>query len=497
VSCPVFRSLLLTILVAPALWIAMPGTPYAASPNSLQEALGAPPPAELAPPPGQNPFKEPLTRSAPFIGLDEGPMRPLGKGSDPPGFKALPMTGPQAPAGPRAPHVPAPKVSGASPMPLRNSTAHTPPRIAPASREAQDARTTPSPVSPVAEGRGAKPSLSDMIGQMIMVGFGGVELEEKDPLLASIRAGRTGNILLFARGAAAGPKNIVSPGQLRLLTARLQKAAPRPLFIAVEQEGGRAQALSPERGFEGGRAAAVLGKGNPDGTRRAARRMGLEMAALGINFDLAPVADLAINPFHPAIAGLQRSFGADPQSAAAHAIAFGEGLAQAGVAPCLKHFPGYGSAGEADALPDISATWRPAELIPFQTAIRAGLPGAVMPGRMRHRGLDALHPASLSAPVLTGLLRGKLGFTGVIISDDLQHESLAGAYGLEERILLAVEAGVDILAFGNNSRMPELSADAIHAVLLRLTQEGRISPARIEQSFARISRLKQRFAGWK
>jgi beta-N-acetylhexosaminidase len=227
--------------------------------------------------------------------------------------------------------------------------------------------------------------------------------------------------------------------------------------------------------------------------------MGLEMAAVGINLDLAPVADLQINPFHPAIAARQRSFGANPQLAADHVIAFGEGLAQAGIAPCLKHFPGLGSAREdgRDIMPDISATWRAAELIPFQKAIQAGWPGAVMPGHLHHRGLDALRPISLSTPALNGILRGTMGFTGVIISDDMQRSAIAGYYSLEDRILLAVEAGTDILVFSNNTRLPELNADEVHSVLLRLVQQGRISPARIEQSFERIARLKQRFAGWK
>ncbi|MDR2695518.1 MAG: hypothetical protein LBC79_03970, partial [Deltaproteobacteria bacterium] len=258
------------------------------------------------------------------------------------------------------------------------------------------------------------------------------------------------------------------------------------------------QRLRPEQGFTGGPAAAALGKGSPEATRRAARRMGLEMAAVGINFDFAPVADLNIKHSGAGIGAMQRSFGANPQRAAAHVIAFGEGLIQAGVAPCLKHFPGQGSAGSDSpgVMPDISATWQPDELIPFQKAIQAGWPGAVMAGHLHHRGLDALRPASLSEPVLNGLLRGKMGFAGVIVSGDMQGDAAAGAYSLEDRILLAVEAGVDILLFGNNSRMPQVSADEIHAVLLRLAHEGRISPARIEQSFARISRLKQRFAGW-
>ena len=427
--------------------------------------------------------------AAPFIDPGEAPPRAPGSRGDSPGFKPLPMTG-SGPKNPYAPQVPDTRTPGRKASltaPARNSTT-TPLQAAPAvpaSRNASAGRT--------------EPTLSDMIGQMIMIGMKGFELRDADPLLAGIRAGRAGNILLFERDALGGPKNIESPAQLRLLTARLQKAAPRPLCIAVDQEGGKVQRLRPERGFEGGPAAAVLGNGSPDATRQAARRMGLEMAAVGITMNFAPVADLNINPLNPAIGAMQRSFGANPHLAAAHAIAFGEGMIQAGVAPCLKHFPGHGSAREDshDSLPDITASWQPTELIPFQKAILEGWAGAVMPGHLYHRGLDALRPASLSARVLNGLLRGTMGFTGVIVSDDLQMGAVAKAYSLEDRILLAVEAGVDILVFGNNSRMPELSADKIHAVLLRLVQQGRISPARIAASFVRISRLKQRFAGWK
>ena len=479
--------LALTIFLALTAWLAVPDKAQAADSNSLYESLAAPPP-DFVPPQGPNPFAEPLKRSAPFIDLGDESTRVPDKWGKQPGFRPLPLTGRQIPASPAAPQVPVSEIPH-SKTPLasssQNRAATAPLQGAPASRNIPSGQK--------------ELSLSDMIGQMIMVGFNGFELRDTDPLLTSIRAGRTGNIILFERGPSGASKNIKSPAQVHLLAARLQKAAPHPLFIAVDQEGGNVQRLKPERGFEGGQAAAVLGRGSPDATRQAALRVGLEMAAVGINFDFAPVADLNVNPSSPAIGAMQRSFGANPNLTAAHVIAFGEGLIQAGVAPCLKHFPGHGSAREdshAD-MPDISTTWQPAELVPFQKAFLAGWSGAVMSGHLYHRGLDALHPASLSPRILTGLLRGKMQFTGVIVSDDLQMEAVAKFYTLEERILLAVEAGVDILLFTNNRRTQDVSADEIHAALLRLVQQGRISPSRIALSFERICRLKQRFAGWK
>lgn len=452
----------------------------AASSPSLQELLGAPPQPAVTDrqKTNENPFREPLRRSAPFIDTGEDAPRPA-QGftrGDPPGFAPLP---PPYAAAPKAPAAPA-----LSPVPPADAVKKT---GGPAASEH---------LRPAAS---ATANLSDMLGQMILIGFTGFDLPDKSPLAASIRAGRVGGVILFEHSPSGAAKNIESAAQLRLLCARLQQLAPRPLFIAADQEGGRVQRLRPERGFEGGPAAAVLGRGSPDETRRAARRMGLEMAALGINLDFAPVADLNLNPLSPAIGALQRSFGADPRLVSAHVTAFAEGLAAAGVAPCLKHFPGHGSAGadSHDVLPDISASWRSEELTPYREIPSAKLSVAVMPGHLFHRGLDALYPASLSPRILDGLLRTRLGFRGVVITDDLQMDAVARSYSLEERILLAVEAGADMLIFSNNTRAPEVTADRIHAVLSALVRQGRISERRVALSFERISRFKQRFAGWK
>ncbi len=413
------------------------------------------------------------------------PVRPFGH-DDPPVYGSTPaVPGPKAPT---PPVVPAPQV--AAPRGAASTQQKAP-------QAAQPQKGAP----PAAASSGPKQAdLAFMIGQMIMVGFSGFDLPDNNPLAESLRAGRAGGIILFDRSVrTGGPKNIESPAQLRMLTARLQRLAPRPLFIAVDQEGGRVQRLKPERGFEGGPAAAALGRGSPENTRLAARRMGLEMAALGINFDFAPVADLNRNPLSPAVGALQRSFGADPHQVATHALAFSDGLAQAGVASCLKHFPGHGSAGADShaALPDITASWRQDELVPYREAVERKRPAAVMAGHLFHRGLDALYPASLSVRILAGLLRGKLGFAGVILTDDLQMGAVANAYSVEERVRLAVEAGADIVIFGNNCHAPDVTADEIHGILLRLVNRGVISKTRIALSYERISLLKRQFAGWK
>lgn len=287
-------------------------------------------------------------------------------------------------------------------------------------------------------------------------------------------------------------RNIQSPAQVRALTAGLQAAARTQLFIAVDQEGGRVRRLREEAGFPFSPSAKAMGQGTPDETLREGERTGRLLADLGINLDFAPVADVDVNPASPAIGALERSFSADPETVAAHAGAFSRGLLSRGVLPCLKHFPGHGSA-MADShlgLTDISRTWSPAELIPYERLIPRGANPLIMCGHLFLERFDADHPATLSPAVLTGLLRERLGFTGVIVSDDMQMRAITAHYGLEEAVLRAVEAGVDILVFGNNLDYdPDIVSKAVDT-LVRGVDSGRLSRQRIEASFDRIGKAK-------
>ncbi len=337
------------------------------------------------------------------------------------------------------------------------------------------------------------PALEALAGQMLLVGFEGTDLPRNAPILESLRRGHAGGVLLRAR-------NVVSPPQVRVLTAQLQRAALEggqpPLFIAVPQEGGFVQVLHPKKGFEGGAAAAKLGMGTVDATHVAARRMGLEMAALGVNLDLAPAGDLNLNPLSPDVGRKFRSFGPGPERTAAHVLAFGQGLAQAGVIPCLTSFPGCGSVmdimgGKPLGLRDIGGTWRNVELTPYRRAVENGWPGMIMPADVYHRGLDALYPVSLSPRALTDVLRGRLGFKGVILSGDLGAQG--SQYTLEESLRLAVAAGADVLFLPEDRFGGVTVADTAHALLVRLVREGRVPEARLRLSWDRIMLLKERF----
>jgi len=467
--------------------------------------------------------------------------------------------------GPTAPVVPAPKV--AAPKAPSIPGVSVPGVSGPA--------RTVSPAAPkVTEGMPAsgarshgEPSLSDMIGQMLMVGFRGAEAQAVAPsasdvlglggllrsalpgtkkanatngtkagatattgatasagsagaagtsgssgtygvneVLDDIRAGRVGGVILFDRDVTTGSpeRNIISPKQVRALSAALQAAAGAspaglPLFVAVDQEGGRVQRLKPERGFTQYPPARQLGQGTVAETRLRAVAMGRELSDVGVNLNFAPVVDVDVNPDSPAIGRLGRSYGRDPRTVAAHAAAFINGMAQAGVVSCLKHFPGHGSARTDSHLgvTDVSATHRPEELWPYRTLLRPagnawadGWGGMVMVGHLYDNRLDAAHPATLSRAAIDGLLRRDIDWRGVVITDDLQMGAITDRYPLEEVVFRAVDAGADILLFGNNLRwQPDLTA-RVHATLTGLVQSGRIAEDRIRQSYQRIARLK-------
>ncbi len=334
------------------------------------------------------------------------------------------------------------------------------------------------------------PLLQRQIGAMLMCGFRGLRLADDPQFLCQVRAGHLGGVILFDRDVETGEsgRNVTGPGQLCHLTRELQEAAPHPLWVAVDQEGGAVCRLKEGLGFPPLEAPGRLGRrGDEEATLRQATATATMLRQCGIHLNLAPAVDLDRNPDCPVIGRLERSYSADPQVVIRHAALFVEAHRRQGVATALKHFPGHGSS-KTDShlgLPDITATWDEEELLPFAELIRRGLADAVMVAHVFHAGLDPGFPATLSPAIVTGLLRERLGFSGVVVSDDLQMGAIAGSYGLEETLWRAVTAGVDLLVFGNNLAFdPDLPEQAF-ATLLALVERGDLSPARIEESASR------------
>ncbi|MBG0791747.1 MAG: glycoside hydrolase family 3 [Desulfovibrionaceae bacterium] len=333
-----------------------------------------------------------------------------------------------------------------------------------------------------------------MIGQMLMVGFRGFTAPPDSRIARDIRDLHLGGVVLFDYDAALGRvgRNIESPAQVKALNASLQSYADTPLFIGVDQEGGKVQRLKKEYGFHETPSALAVCSAGEFKVRMAAYMVGSTCSAGGFNLDFAPVADVNADPDSPAIGKLERSFSDDPKQVARCAEIFMGELKRCGVLSCLKHFPGHGSAGtdSHEGLTDVTDTWTEAELIPYRELIEKGLPTMIMTAHVFNAHLDPEYPASLSKKVVTGLLREQLGYEGVVVTDDLTMGAITKFYGQNEAIRLAVMAGADILLFGNNLVYDEAIAGKAHAALRRMVGDGTIPLKRIEESYARIMALK-------
>jgi beta-N-acetylhexosaminidase len=342
-----------------------------------------------------------------------------------------------------------------------------------------------------------EPSLDVKIGQMIMLGFRGATPDGSSAILRAIRELHLGSVVLFDYDVAltSPVRNITSPEQVQTLIAALQAEAEIPLLVAADQEGGRVARFGPRNGFPATFSAQRLGEsGDPEATRQQAAAIALTLAAAGVNLNLAPVVDLNINPANPVIGGVERSFSADPAVVAEHAAAFIEAHHSHGILCTAKHFPGHGSSA-ADThlgLVDVSTAWSRGELEPYAALIGRGLCDAVMTAHVFHAGLDPELPATLSPAVIDGILRAELGYDGVVITDDMQMKAIRDYYTFPRAVQLAVKAGVDIIAIANNSVYNEdAGAVAVQAIRAML-DTGEIDEARIDLTYQRIRRLKQR-----
>jgi len=253
--------------------------------------------------------------------------------------------------------------------------------------------------------------------------------------------------------------------------------------------------LRPSRGFPETMPAQYLGQANDLSlTNREALKIAKTLSKAGINLNLAPVVDLNINPDNPVIGKLERSFSADPEIVTNHTEEFIKAHREIGILCALKHFPGHGSSTQDShkGLTDITKTWTERELVPYQELIVQDLADIIMTAHVYNAELDHRYPATLSKAIITGILRDRLNYDGVVISDDMQMGAIADHYGFETAIELTLKAGVDIILIGNNSEYDETAAARAVNVIKKMVSSGRISPDRVNQSYLRIQRLKQK-----
>jgi beta-N-acetylhexosaminidase len=279
--------------------------------------------------------------------------------------------------------------------------------------------------------------------------------------------------------------NIVSTAQLRELTDSIYAANPRAI-IAIDEEGGDVTRLHYASGspLPGN---AILGRiDDLEYTESIGRRIGWELRRTGFNLNFAPDADINSNPNNPVIG--VRSFGSAPDNVSSQVAAWTRGLQSTAVAACAKHFPGHGDTSEDShlALPVVDRNLdelRDRELLPFAAAIAAGTK-TIMSSHIMLPQLDPERPATLSRPILQDLLRGELGFDGVIVSDALDMAGASGTIGIPEAAVRALDAGCDLLCIGSGTTPTEF--DGIEEFIRLAITEGRLATARVEDAAARV-----------
>ncbi|MCZ7542642.1 MAG: glycoside hydrolase family 3 protein [Anaerolineae bacterium] len=329
------------------------------------------------------------------------------------------------------------------------------------------------------------------VGQLFMVSVWGPELPINGQRF--IQQTAPGGVVLFE-------SNTGSPASLARFTNALQEAAAGgglpPLFIAVDHEGGLIQRLKDDNGFTVFPVGQlVTATGDPADAAAVGRAMAEELLAVGINMNLAPVADLETNRENPVVA--RRAYGSDPDMVGRTIAAFIEGAQEARLLAVAKHFPGHGATTQDShtGLPVLdhdAARLRAVEMVPFQYAADAGV-AAIMAAHIWFPNLEPEEgrPASLSYPVLTGLLREAMGYQGLIMTDALDMNAIDRRFFYGEAARLAVQAGVDLIAFGGQVSLEDQQA-AI-AEVIQAVEDGAIPQARIDESARRILETKARF----
>lgn len=321
-------------------------------------------------------------------------------------------------------------------------------------------------------------SATSAAGQLLIVGFDGTRYTSA--IGSWFKKIRPAGVILFAR-------NIENADQTRTLISDIVKLAEdqslAPLFVCVDQEGGGVSRLPKE--YPPFPTARALGKdGSSELVETIHAKMGRVLADIGFNVDFAPVLDLDTNPVNPIIG--DRSFSSDPEKAGRLGRAAIRGLRSAGILTCAKHFPGHGDTS-LDSHHDLPVDSRSAgrieevELHPFREALEEDVE-FVMTAHVIYPAFDELLPATLSEKIVTGLLRNKMGYNGLIVGDDMDMKAVSDHWGTEESTRLAMKAGVDTLLVCHETPRRE----AVHESLKRMIGEGEMAP---EEVLARIGRI--------
>jgi beta-N-acetylhexosaminidase len=342
--------------------------------------------------------------------------------------------------------------------------------------------------------------LKKQIGQMLMVGFRGIEAPENYYIYNVIKEVGVGSIILsdYDVPSSSFPRNIINPEQTKKLVSDLQGYSETPLFIAIDVEGGSVNRLKQKYGFISILSAEKMGQDKTlKTTNNESLKLAEELKGLGINMNLSPVVDVNINPSNPVIGFLGRSFSSDVNVVVDNARVFIQNHVDNNIITVEKHFPGHGSSTKDSHLGmvDVTDTYKEEELYPYQKLNEDGLLNAVMTAHVINKNIDKDYPATLSKVFLQDILRNQIGFKGIIISDDIQMSAISDNYGFEEAIIMAINAGCDIVNVYNNSPIgyDEQAIYKARDAIFNAVKEKRIEEKRITESYNRILELKKKF----
>src|SRR5438034_3900485 len=334
-------------------------------------------------------------------------------------------------------------------------------------------------------------SLEEQIGQVLMVGFWGNTPSQE--IIDLIQHYHAGSIILLSRNVRAAQQVLELTRSLQMIAK--QAGHPYPLLIAIDQENGIVQRLGEAATiFPGNMALGAID--SEEIAYKVALATGQELKALGINMNLAPVVDVNNNSANPVIG--VRSFGEDPQQVARLGAAMVKGYRAAGILSCLKHFPGHGDTTTDShlALPVIPYTLQrleALELVPFWSGIEARAEGVMIahiafPTLMEQNTL----PATLSSTIVQELLRKQLDFKGIILSDCMEMEAISETFGTERGVVMALQAGIDLVLVSHEYKYQRASIEAIQAAI----QSHELTTQPVRQAAERVLKLKAGYLSW-
>ena len=314
-------------------------------------------------------------------------------------------------------------------------------------------------------------------------GFAGTDVPP--PRLVELINEGLGGVVLFGRNVDP----VRADAGIAALTARLRAGRP-DLIVAIDEEGGDVTRLDVATGSAYPGSAALGAADDPELTRDVAAELAARLRACGITVNFAPVADVDADPRNPVIG--VRAFGSDPDLVARHSAAFVAGQQARGVAATVKHFPGHGATAEDShvTVPVLDASadlLERRELVPFRAAIAAGAQ-VVMTAHILVPALDPVSPATLSPAVITGLLRGRLGYDGLVMSDGLDMQAISGTIGHAEGAVQSLIAGVDAICIGGDSVHLDL-VDRMAAAIVQAVRDGRLAYDRLVEAAGRVRAL--------